>query len=49
MNTLVKKDQNHYQTLVEAFMKDANLLDVDPMEKKKFMAICVVNKLNPFK
>lgn len=45
----IVKDDNHYQTLAETFMKDAKISDVDPMEKKKFFAICAVNKLNPFK
>jgi len=49
MNQIAKKSENHYETLVNAFLTDSKLQDVDPMEKKKFMAICAVNKLNPFK
>ena len=49
-NTLaVSKDQNYYKLLVETFMKDAKLEKIAVLEKQKFLAMCVVNKLNPFK
>ena len=44
-----KSDETIYTDLVESFMKESKLSDVDPMEKKKFMQLCVINKLNPFK
>lgn len=49
MKTLAKKDDSYYSDLVNQFMTESKLSDVDPMEKKKFLTLCVINKLNPFK
>ena len=49
MNELAIKDDSYYSDLVNQFMNEAKLSDVDPMEKKKFLTLCVVNQLNPFK
>lgn len=48
-NTLTTNTQNAYETLITSFFADAKIANVDPMEKKKFIAICQINKLNPFK
>jgi hypothetical protein len=45
----LSKNEQHYTDLVEAFFKDSAYANVDDSEKKKFLQLCVVNKLNPFK
>ena len=46
---LITKTDQHYADLVEAFLKDPAYAGIDSWEKKKFLQLCVVNKLNPFK
>ena len=49
LSTKENKLEKHYTNLVNQFLADEKYKGVDDQEKKKFLSLCVVNQLNPYK